>query len=75
MMGAEPPVTVAASSPPFMPEPRFKLWGDARPGDTIPLAGGSIVRDDNDNEMVDGTDTILRGRRLPSPALHVDVRV
>jgi hypothetical protein len=70
-------MTVAAVQPvtsPFTGR-RDALWGDARPGDTIPLPGGSIVRDVNANELVDGADTVVHGRGLPSPARRVDVRV
>jgi hypothetical protein len=42
---------------------RYALEGDARPGDIIALAGGALVRDLNENGLVDGLDA------------HVDVLV
>jgi hypothetical protein len=60
-----PVVEAAAKSP---------LVGHARPGDTIALIGGSVVRDDNGNGLVDGTDALVRGSSLPRPARHIDVR-
>jgi hypothetical protein len=40
---------------------RYALEGDARPGDVLALAGGALVRDLNENGLVDGLD------------VHVDV--
>jgi hypothetical protein len=42
---------------------RYALEGDARPGDVLALAGGALVRDLNENGLVDGLDA------------HVDVLV
>jgi hypothetical protein len=42
---------------------RYALEGDARPGDVLALAGGALVRDVNENGLVDGDDS------------HVDVLV
>jgi hypothetical protein len=36
---------------------RYALEGDARPGDVLALAGGALVRDLNENGLVDGDDT------------------
>jgi hypothetical protein len=59
-----------ASSSRFAREPvriglgrRYALEGDARPGDVLALAGGALVRDLNENGLVDGLDA------------HVDVLV
>ena len=41
----------------------YALEGDARPGDVLALAGGALVRDLNENGLVDGLDA------------HVDVLV
>jgi hypothetical protein len=46
----------------------YALAGDARPGDVLALAGGTLVRDLNENGLIDGHDARLRGR-------YVDVRV
>jgi hypothetical protein len=35
---------------------RYGLEGDARPGDVLALAGGALVRDLNENGLVDGGD-------------------
>jgi hypothetical protein len=35
---------------------RYVLEGDARPGDVLALAGGALVRDRNENGLVDGAD-------------------
>jgi hypothetical protein len=35
---------------------RFRLEGDARPGDVLALAGGALVYDRNGNGIVDGYD-------------------
>ncbi|HTE61926.1 MAG TPA: hypothetical protein VK631_16355 [Solirubrobacteraceae bacterium] len=35
---------------------RYALEGDARPGDVLTLAGGALVRDLNENGLVDGRD-------------------
>jgi hypothetical protein len=35
---------------------RYALEGDARPGDVLALAGGALVRDLNENGLVDGLD-------------------
>jgi hypothetical protein len=47
----------------FMREPvqaglgrRYALEGDARPGDVLALAGGALVRDVNENGLVDNGD-------------------
>jgi hypothetical protein len=52
-----------ASSSRFAREPRhagsgrrYALEGDARPGDVLALAGGALVRDLNENGLVDGDD-------------------
>jgi hypothetical protein len=52
-----------ASSSRFAREPvragagrRYGLEGDARPGDVLSLAGGALVRDRNENGLVDGRD-------------------
>ena len=42
---------------------RYALEGDARPGDVLALAGGALVRDLNENGLVDGLDA------------HIDVLV
>ena len=39
--------------------PRYALEGDARPGDVLALAGGALVRDLNENGLVDGPDAHL----------------
>ena len=36
---------------------RYALEGDARPGDVLALAGGALVRDVNENGLVDNRDT------------------
>jgi hypothetical protein len=54
---------------------RYVLEGDARPGDVLALAGGALVRDLNENGLVDGVD-VLVGHE-PGRALRgglVDVR-
>jgi hypothetical protein len=57
-----------ASSSRFTREPlrtglgrRYALEGDARPGDVLALAGGALVRDLNDNGLVDGRDAPAGG--------------
>ena len=40
---------------------RYALEGDARPGDVLALAGGALVRDLNENGLVDGLDARLGG--------------
>ena len=40
---------------------RYALEGDARPGDVLALAGGALVRDRNENGLIDGHDAPLRG--------------
>jgi hypothetical protein len=58
---------------------RYALEGDARPGDVLALAGGALVRDRNENGLVDGADVhvdVLAGVE-PGPARRgglVDVR-
>jgi hypothetical protein len=42
---------------------RYRLEGDARPGDVLALAGGALVDDCNENGFVDGDDVLL-----PDPA-------
>jgi hypothetical protein len=71
-----------ASSSRFAPElrhagtgRRYVLEGDARPGDVLALAGGALVRDLNENGLVDGVDMLVGGE--PGHALRgglVDVR-
>jgi hypothetical protein len=58
-----PPIQQQASSSRFGREPvragvgrRYALEGDARPGDVLALAGGALVRDVNENGLVDGRD-------------------
>ena len=53
-----------ASSSRFAREPvrigtgrRYALEGDARPGDVLALAGGALVRDVNENGLVDDLDS------------------
>ena len=53
---------------------RPELVGDARPGDVLALAGGSLVRDVNGNGLVDGYDALVRRSRLGGPSLRIDVR-
>jgi hypothetical protein len=36
---------------------RYTLEGDARPGDVLALAGGALVRDVNENGLVDNGDS------------------
>lgn len=50
---------------------RLGLEGDARPGDVLALAGGALVRDRNENGLVDGADAPLEVRR----GARVDIRV
>ncbi|MGI8781712.1 MAG: hypothetical protein ACR2L8_16355 [Solirubrobacteraceae bacterium] len=53
---------------------RYRLEGDARPGDVLALAGGALVRDLNANGLADGYDAPLDDR---APALRgtlLDVR-
>jgi hypothetical protein len=38
---------------------RYDLEGDARPGDVLALAGGALVRDRNENGLIDGPDARL----------------
>ncbi len=40
----------------------YALAGNARPGDVLALAGGTLMRDLNENGRVDGSDARLRGR-------------
>jgi hypothetical protein len=54
---------------------RYVLEGDARPGDVLALAGGALVRDLNENGLVDGVDMLVG--REPGRTLRgglVDVR-
>jgi hypothetical protein len=50
---------------------RYALEGDARPGDVLTLAGGALVRDLNENGLVDGRDANVGGGG--GPAVGVDV--
>jgi hypothetical protein len=52
-----------------------ELAGSARPGDVLALAGGTLVRDVNENGRVDGFDAVVEGelgalapRATPLPA-------
>jgi hypothetical protein len=40
-------------------ERRGALAGDARPGDVLALAGGALMRDRNENGLIDGADARL----------------
>jgi hypothetical protein len=40
---------------------RYALEGDARPGDVLALAGGALVRDRNENGLIDGFDALVGG--------------
>jgi hypothetical protein len=58
------PLQQQASGSRFAREPRhtglgrrYALEGDARPGDVLALAGGALVRDRNENGLIDGADT------------------
>jgi hypothetical protein len=58
---------------------RYDLEGDARPGDVLALAGGALVRDRNENGLIDGADArvdVLAGVELGAPrrGVLVDVR-
>jgi hypothetical protein len=44
---------------------RYRLEGDARPGDVLALAGGALVYDRNENGIVDGFDARWRRRTEP----------
>ena len=48
----------------------YRLEGDARPGDVLALAGGALMRDRNENGLVDGYDTPVDATR----GTLVDVR-
>jgi hypothetical protein len=57
------PLQQQASGSRFAREPRhagmgrrYALEGDARPGDVLALAGGALVRDRNENGLIDGPD-------------------
>jgi hypothetical protein len=39
-----------------------ELAGSARPGDVLALAGGTLVRDVNENGRVDGFDAVVEGQ-------------
>jgi hypothetical protein len=52
---------------------RYRLEGDARPGDVIALAGGALVRDVNENGLVDGWDRRV-ARGAAARGTLVDVR-
>jgi hypothetical protein len=54
---------------------RYALEGDARPGDVLALAGGALVRDRNENGLVDGFDALVREAGAPETCGLVDVRV
>jgi hypothetical protein len=60
------PLQQQASGSRFAREPRhaglgrrYALEGDARPGDVLALAGGALVRDRNENGLIDGADSRL----------------
>jgi hypothetical protein len=56
---------------------RYALEGDARPGDVLALAGGALVRELNENGLVDGLDARVGGPDASVDGLdaHVDVLV
>jgi hypothetical protein len=51
---------------------RYGLEGDARPGDVLALAGGALVRDRNENGLVDGADAPLDAPRFEGADAPLD---
>jgi hypothetical protein len=45
---------------------RYRLEGDARPGDVLALAGGALVEDLKGNGLVDGYDAPLAADGYPA---------
>jgi hypothetical protein len=54
---------------------RYALEGDARPGDVLALAGGALVRDRNENGLIDGYDVLVTDAPVAGArGVLVDVR-
>jgi hypothetical protein len=52
---------------------RYALAGDARPGDVLALAGGALMRDRNENGLIDAADARLDAPARLTPVGGLDV--